>query len=329
MSDFGENMSCTRGCWLAALVAGILSLILLMAIWGWGFFSALLMGLIIFVIAGFVLNWLLCSEQSETTASGTSGTHGSHSTSDTGASSSSTSSAAPAAAAAATAATAKSEPASKPETAAPVETAKAAEAPAADTPSEPLVKPSKALEGEADLAERKGDWKYEGEAKPAEPAVKPKAAKPKADKPKAAKPKAEKPKAAKPKAEPKAAATPTEDQAASADFTPDYDNDGIFEGENEGQKPATLDGPRDGKADNLKEIKGIGPKLEKLCNVMGFYHFDQIAAWSPAEVAWVNANLEGFKGRVSRDKWVEQAGVLAAGGETEFSKRVEGGGVYK
>ena len=89
-----------------------------------------------------------------------------------------------------------------------------------------------------------------------------------------------------------------------------------------------MSGPRDGKADNLKEIKGIGPKLEKLCNTMGFYHFDQIAAWSDAEVAWVNANLEGFKGRVSRDKWVEQAGVLAAGGETEFSKRVEGGGVY-
>ena len=84
----------------------------------------------------------------------------------------------------------------------------------------------------------------------------------------------------------------------------------------------------DGKPDNLKEIKGIGPKLEKLCNSMGFYHFDQIAGWTDQEVAWVNANLEGFKGRVSRDKWVDQAKILAAGGETEFSKRVEKGGVY-
>lgn len=94
------------------------------------------------------------------------------------------------------------------------------------------------------------------------------------------------------------------------------------------KRPAALEGPRDGKADNLKEIKGIGPKLEKLCNSMGFYHFDQIASWTADEVAWVDANLEGFKGRVSRDKWIDQAKTLAAGGETEFSKRVEDGNVY-
>ncbi|WP_371223559.1 NADH:ubiquinone oxidoreductase [Roseovarius sp. 2305UL8-3] len=110
--------------------------------------------------------------------------------------------------------------------------------------------------------------------------------------------------------------------------TPDYDGDGVVEGENEGTRPEALSAARDGKADNLKEIKGIGPKLEKLCNAMGFYHFDQIAAWTDDEVAWVNANLEGFKGRVSRDNWVEQAKILAAGGETEFSKRVEDGDVY-
>ncbi|MEO0486080.1 MAG: NADH:ubiquinone oxidoreductase [Pseudomonadota bacterium] len=93
-------------------------------------------------------------------------------------------------------------------------------------------------------------------------------------------------------------------------------------------KPTALSEAREGGADNLKEIKGIGPKLEKLCNSMGFYHFDQIAAWTDAEVAWVDDNLEGFKGRVTRDKWVEQAKILAAGGDTEFSKRVDGGKVY-
>jgi predicted flap endonuclease-1-like 5' DNA nuclease len=61
---------------------------------------------------------------------------------------------------------------------------------------------------------------------------------------------------------------------------------------------------------------------------MGFYHFDQIAAWTADEVAWVNANLQGFKGRVSRDEWVAQAKLLASGAETEFSKRVDKGGVY-
>ena len=57
-------------------------------------------------------------------------------------------------------------------------------------------------------------------------------------------------------------------------------------------------------------------------------HFDQIANWTEAEVAWVNANLEGFKGRVSRDGWVEQAKILASGEDTEFSKRVDKGDVY-
>jgi len=85
--------------------------------------------------------------------------------------------------------------------------------------------------------------------------------------------------------------------------------------------PARLDMARDGKADNLKLIKGVGPKLENLLHSMGFYHFDQIADWTADEVAWVDENLEGFKGRVTRDGWVAQAKTLAAGGETEFSKR--------
>ena len=98
--------------------------------------------------------------------------------------------------------------------------------------------------------------------------------------------------------------------------------------EGEEVKPAGLDAPRDGTADDLKRIKGIGPKLEKLCNSMGFWHFDQIAAWGPAEVAWVDQNLEGFKGRVTRDEWVAQAKLLASGEETAFSKKVDKGGVY-
>lgn len=78
-------------------------------------------------------------------------------------------------------------------------------------------------------------------------------------------------------------------------------------------KPAMLDTPRDGLPDDLKLIKGVGPKLEKLCNSLGVWHFEQIAAWTEAEIAWVDANLEGFKGRVSRDGWVEQATRLARG----------------
>lgn len=96
-----------------------------------------------------------------------------------------------------------------------------------------------------------------------------------------------------------------------------------------GTRPEALSAPKGGKADDLKQIKGVGPKLEILCNELGFYHFDQIAGWGADEVTWVDQNLKGFKGRVSRDNWVEQARVLAAGGETEFSKRVAKGGVYE
>jgi NADH-quinone oxidoreductase subunit E len=95
-----------------------------------------------------------------------------------------------------------------------------------------------------------------------------------------------------------------------------------------GAKPATLSAARAGGPDDLKKIKGVGPKLEAMLHRMGFFHFDQIANWTAAEVAWVDENLEGFKGRVSRDGWVAQAKILAAGGETEFSQRVEDGDVY-
>lgn len=125
---------------------------------------------------------------------------------------------------------------------------------------------------------------------------------------------------------------PTPSPAATADAAVtkgvDYDGDGVAEGRDEGAKPTTLSAARDGQPDDLKQIKGIGPKLEKLCNELGFFHFDQIAGWSDQEVAWVDANLTGFKGRVSRDDWVSQATVLAKGEETEFSKRVQDGGIY-
>ena len=93
--------------------------------------------------------------------------------------------------------------------------------------------------------------------------------------------------------------------AAAVAATPESPTEG-------GGKPAALTAPRGGRADDLKRIKGIGPKLEELCNRLGFWHFDQIAGWNAEEIAWVDANLEAFKGRVTRDDWVAQARVLAA-----------------
>ncbi len=77
-------------------------------------------------------------------------------------------------------------------------------------------------------------------------------------------------------------------------------------------QPETLSAARDGGADDLKKLKGVGPKLEGLLNELGFYHFDQIAAWTEAEVAWVDSRLS-FKGRIERDGWIAQAKELAEG----------------
>ncbi|NKX44337.1 NADH-quinone oxidoreductase subunit NuoE [Roseicyclus persicicus] len=78
--------------------------------------------------------------------------------------------------------------------------------------------------------------------------------------------------------------------------------------------PERLSAPRPGRQpDDLKRISGVGPKLEALLNELGFWHFDQIAAWTPAEVAWVDARLK-FKGRIARDGWIDQARAFAAEG---------------
>ena len=98
--------------------------------------------------------------------------------------------------------------------------------------------------------------------------------------------------------------------------------------EDVGKKPEMMEGPREGGADDLKLIKGVGPKLETMLNGMGVFHFDQIAKWGDEEVAWADQNLKGFKGRVSRDDWVDQAKQLAAGGETAFAAKARSDGRY-
>ena len=88
-------------------------------------------------------------------------------------------------------------------------------------------------------------------------------------------------------------------------------------------QPAGLAAPRDGVGDDLKTIEGIGPALEKLCHSMGIFHFDQIAAWGASEIAWMDSNLKGFKGRVTRDKWVAQAKLIGEVGIPEFLNRAK------
>jgi predicted flap endonuclease-1-like 5' DNA nuclease len=98
------------------------------------------------------------------------------------------------------------------------------------------------------------------------------------------------------------------------------------------EKPGTLKRPkgiaaaRGGKADNLQRISGIGPKNEKVLQSLGFFHFDQIAAWTAAEVSWVDDHLK-FNGRIKREEWIRQARLLAEGREEEFTRLYGTGGL--
>ena len=133
-----------------------------------------------------------------------------------------------------------------------------------------------------------------------------------------------KPARAKPAPKPKAEAKPkvakaAESPAVIADATPKVAKPKAVKAAG----PARLKAPRKGRADDLKEIEGIGPALEKLVNEMGFFHFDQIASWSDADVALVDSEMKTFKGRITRDRWVAQAKIIVTEGLEAFRERAK------
>jgi len=65
----------------------------------------------------------------------------------------------------------------------------------------------------------------------------------------------------------------------------------------------------DDRRDDLQQISGIGPVLEKRLRSLGVHTFAQIAAWSDENIAWVDSYLS-FRGRIERERWVEQARKL-------------------
>ncbi len=78
--------------------------------------------------------------------------------------------------------------------------------------------------------------------------------------------------------------------------------------------------------EDLKRIRGIGVLIEKKLNSMGVTSYDQVANWSAGDIERVSHVLD-FKGRIERENWVEQARILAAGGQTEFSRRADRGDI--
>lgn len=78
--------------------------------------------------------------------------------------------------------------------------------------------------------------------------------------------------------------------------------------------------------DDLKRIRGVGVLIEKKLNALGISRYDQIANWTQGDIDRFSEKLD-FKGRIERENWVEQARILSAGGQTEFSQRVDRGEV--
>lgn len=325
MTDLTQKEQCKRGCTRWGGGVGLALALLFWQVFGWGFIASLFLGIILGLVTFVVMSKLLCSTVADDTAEA---------------------SRAPAAAAApATAATTQAasaaptsdapvEPEPKLDAApAAVETVEtrpedttggqatadvggaASEATAGTSPAamdEPAgfsgIKPTAKLKGQEELAARKGTYKYEAPAatpidtKPAPAAAPEAAAEPVASIPA--------PKAAEVPEAPATIEGATSTRPGIADIPV-----GTVE-----SSPETLDQPREGGADNLKLLSGVGPKIEQTLNALGIYHFDQIARWTATEIAWVDARLP-FKGRIQRDDWTAQAKTLAAGAETDFSAR--------
>jgi predicted flap endonuclease-1-like 5' DNA nuclease len=76
-------------------------------------------------------------------------------------------------------------------------------------------------------------------------------------------------------------------------------------------EPAATAAP--GTPDDLLRLKGVGPKIAAILHEQGVTRFTQIAAWSDADIAAIDARLGNFSGRPKRDNWVDQARLLASG----------------
>jgi NADH-quinone oxidoreductase subunit E len=120
------------------------------------------------------------------------------------------------------------------------------------------------------------------------------------------------------------------DASAKADGTPNAamregatgaeSTGGKIDGGKSPRKPPKklFDAPA-GPADDLKLIMGIGPTLEKTLNAMGITTYRQVAALTPEQIDAVEAEA-GFRGRIGRNNWLQQADALARGGVEEYRR---------
>lgn len=112
-----------------------------------------------------------------------------------------------------------------------------------------------------------------------------------------------------PKPEPAAPTEPPPPDAARASIADQH-----------GTRPPAIEPPDREQADDLRRIKGIGPRYQATLKSLGIHRFMQIAAWTPDEVAWISYYLTGSD-RLKREVWVSQAKILAVGSKAAWSTR--------
>jgi predicted flap endonuclease-1-like 5' DNA nuclease len=112
----------------------------------------------------------------------------------------------------------------------------------------------------------------------------------------------------------------------ASDATQRSDLAGLRSVRSEAFQPTSGTAARGASLDDLKRIRGVGVLIEKRLNALGVTSYDQVANWTQDDIARYSHQLD-FKGRIERENWVEQARILASGGFTEFSRRVDRGEV--
>lgn len=74
-------------------------------------------------------------------------------------------------------------------------------------------------------------------------------------------------------------------------------------------------------ADDFQRLKGVGPKFAQALHAHGFFRFEQLAHLGPEEIDRIDRDLGAFRGRLQRDRIVEQAHYLARGDQDGFEQR--------
>lgn len=307
--NYGKGPSQARG--IIAVVAGIAAFLLTKFVWEQGFWWALLIGVVMFLII--LLLWMLFGGQSDPGYGGS-----------TGSSAAAAGSVGSAAAASSAAASAPPMPPAAPVMA---QTSASSVRDASVSSAGDVAAPVGLMSNPTPVAPKAAEpvtAKSEKSPKAAKPAVV-KSATVKAAKSATVKPAASQPAA---KAE-KVAKAATKAVVTKAGAKAEKPAKTAVEPVGTPAKPAKAGGPellkapRGGKADDLKVIEGIGPALEKLVNGFGVYHFDQIAKWTVKDIAFFDAKMERFSGRITRDKWVAQAKIIGKEGIEAFLERAK------